>query len=67
MQISTAAALSAYTDRQVATSPIEAAVAKMKAEQQQAAAKPFEPAPEIRPNVQDYVDIDRTLLLLHKG
>lgn len=26
--------------------------------------KPFVPAPPLRPNVQDYVDIDRTLMML---
>ena len=48
-------------------SPIQAAVAALKAQKQEEAAKPFEPAPEIRPNIQDYVDINRTLLLLRKG
>ena len=69
MQITATSAATTHsaTDRQTAPSPIEAAVAQLKAQQQAAAAKPFEPAPEIRPNVQDYVDINRTLLLLRKG
>lgn len=66
MQISATSAVSAYSDRQNMVSPIEAAAAQLKA-QKEAAAKPFEPAPEIRPNVQDYLDINRTLLLLRKG
>lgn len=51
---------------QPALSPIQAAVAAQKAQQKAAAAKPFEPAPELRPNVQDYVDINRTLLMLRQ-
>lgn len=43
-----------------------------RAQQEQAAkaeqaAKPFEPAPPIRPTVQDYLDIDRWLLLLRQA
>lgn len=69
MQITATSAASAYTatDRQATPSPIDAAVAAFQAQQKAAAAKPFEPAPEIRPNVQDYVDINRTLLTLRKG
>jgi hypothetical protein len=69
MQIAATSATTAYTaaDRQTTPSPIETAVAQLQAQQKAAAAKPFEPAPEIRPNVQDYVDINRTLLMLRKS
>ncbi len=48
-------------------SPIQAAVAALKVQKQATAAKPYEPAPELRPNIQDYVDINRTLLMLRKA
>ncbi len=37
-----------------------------KVEAEEAAKKVFTPAPPLRPNVQDYVDINRTLLALRK-
>lgn len=69
MQIAATSATTAYAaaDRQTTPSPIQTAVAQLRAQQKAAADKPFEPAPEIRPNVQDYVDINRTLLMLRKG
>lgn len=50
-------------DRHTTSAQAQAAT-KNAAEQAATAPKVFTPAPPLRPNVQDYVDIDRTLIAL---
>jgi hypothetical protein len=82
MQITATSSIHAITpiDRTVATNTqaqaqaqanaqaSAAAASKVKAaDQTTTAPKVFTPAPPLRPNVQDFVDIDRTLIKLREG
>ncbi len=67
MQISATASIQPIPPAErTATSAPPPATAKY-VDQAVTAPKVFTPSPPLRPNVQDYVDIDRTLLMLREG